>query len=157
MYITISNQSHHFFQSLLVMSHWTRYSVHTQTAKYIVVLPPTLPVINPFTKWTIKRGSWPTRRKWSKETKSDNARSKTWKENKWELHTSEKISTGKLFNINKESDYDNKDEDVPEEGFLKELSKILHDPESTKDGSHNTQKIFAPYCKLYDKKQASTI
>lgn len=51
MCIMISNQSHHFFQSLLVMSHWACFSVlYTQTAKCVVAWPPSLPVINPFTK-----------------------------------------------------------------------------------------------------------
>lgn len=80
-----------------------------------------------------------------------------------ELHASEKCSIGKLFSIlNNESDYDNKDEDVPEEvtpakKTQRNSQRYYMTLKNTKDRSHNTQKIFAPYHKLYDKKQASTI
>lgn len=44
----ISDKSHYFFQSLLILltAHFVCYSVHTQAAQSVVVLPSRLPVIN---------------------------------------------------------------------------------------------------------------
>ena len=56
MQIVTSNQSHRFFQSVLVIVHGARYAVFEETAKHVVVLLLScLPVTNHVTKKKKKR------------------------------------------------------------------------------------------------------
>lgn len=46
----INDKSRHFFQRLLVIGHHASITVHTQTTKSVVGLPPCLAVIKPKTE-----------------------------------------------------------------------------------------------------------
>lgn len=79
MWITISDQLHHFFQSLSLVGHCVSYSAHAETKKCVVVSLPYLPVVNPLDilqKWFIKREF--ANKDESAAKKSDNGGGEIW-------------------------------------------------------------------------------
>lgn len=81
----INDQSYHFFQSLSVIGHCASVSQFMQTPKYVIVLPPYLPVKthDGLQKWIAGRGKWLIKIMYSRERESNNAVRKIQIKLKW--------------------------------------------------------------------------